>query len=128
MARKPGRNNSELIEEIARSRRRVARNLRTVREELDLPRKIRQSVRQRPVGWIIGAVAVGLVLTSLTSRKKKIYVNAKAGAKSKSTLLEAGFILGLLRITAGLLKPVIANLVTKKLGSYTGRERSAEKW
>ena len=128
MARKPGRNNSELIEEIARSRRRVARNLRSVRDELDLPRKIRQSVRRRPVGWIVGAVAIGLVLTSLTTRKKKIYVNAKTGTKSKSALLEAGFILGVLRITAGLLKPVIVNLVKKKLGSYTGSERSAEKW
>jgi len=98
-----------------------------VREELDLPRKIRRSVRREPVPWIVGAIAVGLLLTAVVTRKKKVYVDAKGGTKSKHALLEAGFILGALRIAAGLLKPVVVNFVEKKLGSYRSRGRPGPK-
>jgi hypothetical protein len=108
---------AELKEKAARSRELVRRGVIRVREELDFPRKVRRSIRRQPVGWIVGAIAVGLVLTALIGRRKKIYLDSKTGAKSKNTLLEAGFILGALRVAAGLLKPVIVNLVEKKLGS-----------
>jgi hypothetical protein len=108
---------AELKEKAARSRELVRRGVIRVREELDFPRKVRRSIRRQPAGWIVGAIAVGLVLTALIGRRKKIYLDSKTGAKSKNTLLEAGFILGALRVAAGLLKPVIVNLVEKKLGS-----------
>jgi hypothetical protein len=41
--------------------------------------------------------------------------------------LEAGFVLGALRIAAGLLKPVVMNFVEKKLGSYGSRARPGPK-
>ena len=90
-------------------------------EEVDLPRKIRRSIRQEPVPWIIGAIAVGLLITAVVTRKKKVYVDAKGAPKSKHALLEAGFVLGALRIAAGLLKPVVMNFVEKKLGSSRSR-------
>ena len=119
MAKKSGNNKSEaeLKEEIAQSREELALRLDRVREEVDLPRKIRRSVRREPVPWIVGAIAVGLLVTAIVTRKKKVYVDAK-GTKSKHALLEAGFVLGALRIAAGLLKPVVVNFVEKKLGSY----------
>jgi len=119
MAKKSGNNKSdaELKEQIARSREDLALRLDRVREEVDLPRKIRRSIRRQPVPWIVGAIAVGLLVTAIVTRKKKVYVDAK-GTKSKHALLEAGFVLGALRIAAGLLKPVVVNFVEKKLGSY----------
>jgi len=129
MAKKSGNNKSdaELREQIARSRDDLALRVNRVREEVDLPRKIRRSVRREPVPWIVGAIAVGLLLTAVVTRKKKVYVDAKGGTKSKHALLEAGFILGALRIAAGLLKPVVVNFVEKKLGSYRSRGRPEPK-
>ena len=129
MAKKSGNNKSdaELREQIARSRDDLALRVNRVREEVDLPRKIRRSVRREPVPWIVGAIAVGLLLTAVVTRKKKVYVDAKGGTKSKHALLEAGFVLGALRIAAGLLKPVVVNFVEKKLGSYRSRGRPGPK-
>ena len=75
----------------------------------------------------MGAIAVGLLVTAIVTRKKKVYVDAKGGTKSKHALLEAGFVLGALRIAAGLLKPVVVNFVEKKLGSYRSRGRPGPK-
>jgi hypothetical protein len=128
MAKKSGnKSNAELKLQIDRSREDLALRLERVREEADLPRKIRRSVRQEPVPWIIGAIAVGLLVTAVVTRKKKVYVDAKGAPKSRHALLEAGFVLGALRIAAGLLKPVVMNFVEKKLGSYTSRGRSGPK-
>ena len=129
MAKKSGNKQSdaELKEQIARSREDLACRLDRVREEVDLPRKIRRSVQREPVRWIVGAIAVGLLVTAVVTRKKKVYVDAKGGSKAKSTFLEAGFILGALRIAASLLKPVVMNFVEKKLGSYSSRWRSGRK-
>jgi hypothetical protein len=128
MAKKSGnKSDAELKQEVARSREDLALRLERVREEIDLPRKIRRSVRQEPVPWIIGAIALGLLVTAVVTRRKKVYVDAKGAPKSKHALLEAGFVLGALRIAAGLLKPVVMNFVQKKLGSYSSRGRSGPK-
>ena len=128
MAKKSGnKSDAELKSQIDRSREDLALRLERVREEADLPRKIRRSVRQEPVPWIIGAIAVGLLVTAVVSRKKKVYVDAKGGIKSKHALLEAGFVLGALRIAASLLKPVVMNFVEKKFGNHMGRGRSGPK-
>jgi len=68
-----------------------------------------------------------LLVTAVLTRKKKVIVDAKGGTKSKHPLLEAGFVLGALRIAASLLKPVVINLVEKKLRSYSGRGRFGPK-
>src|SRR5437762_11582690 len=129
MAKKSGTNKSEaeLKEEIAQSGEDLALMLDRVREEVDLPRKIRRSVRREPVPWIVGAIAVGLLVTAIVTRKKKVYVDAKGGTKSKHALLEAGIVLGALRIASGLLKPVLVHFVDKQLGSYSSRGRPGPK-
>jgi hypothetical protein len=128
MAKKSGgKSTKELREEIARSREDLERRIGRVREEADIPRKIRRSVRREPVPWIVGAIAVGLLLTAVVTRRRKVVVNAKGASKPKSTLLEAGFLLGALRIAATLFKPVLVNLVEKKLGRYAARGRSGQK-
>lgn len=128
MAKKSGNKSAqELKGEIARSREDLERRLTRVREEADIPRKIRRSVRRQPVPWIVGAIAVGLLVTAIATRRKKIIVDAKGRSKPKSTLLEAGFLLGALRVAATLLKPVIVNLVEKKFGDTLGRGRPGQK-
>jgi hypothetical protein len=128
MAKKSGnRSKAELTEEIARSREDLAHRLDRVRDEIDVPKKIRRSIRREPVPWIVGAIAVGLIVTAIVTRKKKVIVDATRAGKGKKRLLEAGFVLGALRIAAGLLKPVVMNFVEKKFGSSNSRERSGPK-
>lgn len=122
--RKPA---GELKQDIARSREDVERRLARVRDESDFPKKIRRSVQREPVPWIVGAIAVGLLVTAVVTRKKKIVVSGKPGAKPKGGLLEAGFVLGALRVAATLLKPVVIKLVEEKFGQFGTRARPGPK-
>jgi hypothetical protein len=128
MAKRSGSKSAkELKQEIARSREDVDRRLSRVRDEADIPRKIRRSVRREPVPWIVGAIAVGLLVTAVVTRKRKIYVTPKGTSKAKSSLLEAGFLLGVARILAGFAKPVVVSFLEKQLGSYSSRGRPDKK-
>ncbi|HEV2965280.1 MAG TPA: hypothetical protein VGW97_00100 [Chthoniobacterales bacterium] len=128
MAKKSGsKPTAELREEIERSREAVERRLIRVREEADLPRKIRRSVRREPVPWIVGAIAFALLVTAIVTRKRKVYVTPKGTGKAGSSLLEAGFLLGVTRIAANLIKPVVVSFIEKQLGSYASRGRSDKK-
>jgi hypothetical protein len=128
MARESGRNNSELKEEIARSRARVTRDLRGLRDELDFPKRIRRSFRRQPVPWIVVTAVAGVFLVLSFTRKKKVYVDAVKASKSGKKLLEVGFVLGALRIAATLLKPVILKFVERKMHGYASGARPAKKW
>jgi hypothetical protein len=73
--------------------------------------------------WIVAAVALGLALTAISTRKKKVYV----GARSKKQLLEAGFLLGALKIAATVFKPVLVPFLQQKVSEFSGRSRTASK-
>jgi len=129
MAKKSGNKQSkaELKQQIARSREDLALRVGRLREAVDIPRKIRRSVRREPVPWIVGAIVVGLLVTAIVTRRKKIIVDAARATKRKGTLLEAGFLLGALRVAATLLKPVVVKLVEEKFAHYSTRGRSGPK-
>jgi hypothetical protein len=128
MAKKPGsKSTADLREEIDRSRESLEHRLVRVREEADVPRKIRRSVQREPVPWIVGAVAFGLLVTAIVTRKKKVYVTPKGTGKAGTGLLEAGFLLGVTRIAANLIKPIVVSFIEKQLGSYASRARSDKK-
>jgi hypothetical protein len=129
MAEKSGRNKSidELIGEIARSREQVRRDLRGLHYELDFPAKLRRSFREQTVSWVTAAATVGALVILLPMRRKKIYVNKKSGTKVKNKLLETGFVLGALKIAAGLARPVIVELVKNRLFDFAGQSRRSKK-
>jgi hypothetical protein len=118
MAKGPRQNNSpeQLTAEIARTRDAVSRNLTGLRYELDFPRKIRRSLREETMLWVGAAVAVGVLIAIVPARTKKVYVSPKKkGEKSGKRLLEAGFVLGALKIAASLLRPVLVDFVRARL-------------
>ena len=128
MAKEFGRGKSPdtLKAQIAASRQDVARELRGVRYEVDIPMKIRRSLREHTGVWIGAAIAVG-VLVMMLPRKKEVHVDLASGLKGKpeKKFLEAGFLLGLLRLAAPLLKPMVANFITHKMrGGQFGRKRT----
>ena len=115
--------------ELVRSRERLGRDLQGLRYELDIPRKFRQSFRDQTVIWVAAAVAVGAIVVLLPrSRKKVVYIDSKSSAKPKTRLVEAGFLLGALRIAATLLRPVIADFIRQKMASAGGARRPGSKW
>ena len=117
----------ELREEIARSRERLTRDLRGLRYELDFPRKIRRSFQTQTVLWLAAAAAAGLLFTVLPRRKKKVYVDLKSGKKSTGRILEAGFLLGALKIAANVLKPVIVSFLKDKVSAFASGPRRSGK-
>jgi|SRR5215471_3076401 len=130
MAKKSGNKQSaaELKQQIARSREDIAYRLGRVREEADVAKKIRRSVKREPVPWIIGAIVIGLIVTGMVTRRKKVVVDvARKGTKTKSAFLETGFLLGALRLAATLMKPMIVKLIEEKFGHYSARGRSTPK-
>jgi hypothetical protein len=130
MAKEPRRKKSpnQLSAEIARTRDLVERDLRDLRSQLDIPRKIRRSFRRQTGVWIAAVAVVGVLIAIQSTRKKKVYVEKKGSHISKSTVLEAGFVLGALRIAATLFRPMIMKFVAKKVQGYAGRAHSAKKW
>ena len=127
MAEKSSGNKSidELRAEIADSRERVGRDLRGLQHELDFSAKFRRSFRKQTVSWITAAAAVGALIVLAPMRKKKIYVDAKSGRKSKEKLVETGFALGALKVAASLIRPAIMGLVKKRLTAVAGQARSS---
>ncbi len=128
MAKESGRKKSpdELRAEIDRSRELVERDLRVLRDELDIPRKIRRSFQRQTGVWITAIVVVGVLVAVQVTRTKKVYVETKHRGKpvAPTKLLEAGFALGLARIAASLLKPMILKFVAGKVRDYA----TTRKW
>jgi hypothetical protein len=132
MAKELGRKKSpnELRAQIDRSRELVEQDLRDLRDELDIPRKIRNSFRRQTGLWIAAVAVVGVLVAVQVTRKKKIYVQATGGvgnSKSQKKLLEAGFALGLVRLAVTLFRPMIVGFVTKKIGDYAGGASTKQK-
>jgi len=118
----------DLREEIARSRELVSRSLSGLRYELDFPRKIRRSFQTQTVLWLAAAAAAGLLFTVLPGRKKKkVYIDPKNARKSTGRFLEAGFLLGVLKIAANVLKPVMVSFLKKKVSAFANGSRRSGK-
>jgi hypothetical protein len=129
MAQEPGHNKSidDLIAEIASSRERVGRDLGGLHYELDFGAKLRRSFRKQTVSWLTAAVAVGALIAFAPMRRKKFYVDAKSGRKTKKRLVETGFALGALKIAASFVRPVVVELLRNRLIGSGGDGRSSSK-
>lgn len=121
MAKEPGQEKSlhQLRQEIAHSRDRLARDLGGLRYELDFPLKFRKSFQRQTVVWITAAVVIGVVFAVMPARTKKVRVRAKENRSDpKEEILGAGLAIGAMKLAATLLKPVIMNLISKKVSGY----------
>src|ERR1700757_4256212 len=125
MAEKSGRNKSidELTAEIAQSRERVTRDVRGLRYEVDFAAKFRRSFREQTISWLTTAAAVGALVALAPMRKKKIYVDAKSGRKSKKKLVETGFALAVLKIAANMIRPAVVEFLKNRLTDFGSQPR-----
>ncbi|MEY2481095.1 MAG: hypothetical protein QOI04_2022 [Verrucomicrobiota bacterium] len=135
MAKESGKSKEQLRDDIDLSRERVARELDGLRYELDFPRKIRKSFQSQTAIWLGAAVALGLVLTFLPRRAKKIYVDPRisvraglAGGSGKKKILESAFALALLKIGVSFLRPMLTKFIAGKMQRFAARERAPHRW
>ena len=128
MAQEPRKPREQIKREIELSRDRLERELEGLRYELDIPRRIRKSLQSQTAIWIGAAALIGVALTFLPSRKKEVYIDAKSGRPPKKhNLLEAGFLLGALKITATLLKPMLTKFIAGKMRDFAASDRGPHK-
>jgi hypothetical protein len=124
MAENRNKSTDELRADVARSRERVGRDLRGLRYELNFPAKLRRSFHEHTASWLAAAAAVGMLIVLLPMRKKKIYIGAESGRKTKKKLAETGFALGALNIGASLIRPAIVEFVKNRLTGTAGGPRT----
>ena len=79
----PSRSTDELTAKIARSRERVQRDLSGLQYELNFSAKLRRSYLHYTTYWLSGAAVVGVLMTLLPMREKKIYTRVQNEWKKK---------------------------------------------
>ncbi len=106
-----------LVAELDRSRAAISRDYHGVRYELDFSRKVKESIRANTLTWVGGAVAVGLVVTSLLRSRPASKPKRKSGKDAAyQPPVMAGkysWIWPVSRTLLGLFKPVLIALATK---------------
>ena len=102
-----------IIAELARRRVELSEQSLLVRRDLDVGRRMSDSVRRHSWVWMSGAAIFGWLLSRLPARKKKIYVQAANSEKSKSR--HQGFVAQIWRGMWSIAKPVIVAYVTKRI-------------
>ena len=132
MAKEPeqARSLHQLRQEVAHSRDRLARDLGGLRYELDFPLKFRKSFQRQTVLWISAAVVIGVIFAVMPARTKKVEVKAKGndGKETKKGILGAGLAVGALRLAATLLKPAVAQFISRKVSGYAANAGASRKW
>ena len=118
--------NNELTAEIARSRLRIASELRGLRYELDFPAKFRRSFRKQTGSWISAAAAVGAVIALAPMRKKKVYVDARSRRKGDKKLMQTGLAMAALKLVGTLARPVVMEFVKNRF-FYSGAPSRSRK-
>lgn len=131
MAEKSGSEKDPVVlrNKIARSRELVVRDVAGLGYELNFPLKVRKAFQRNTVLWIGSAVALGLLVSLLRARTKKVYVT-RSGKKTRapgSALVESGLLVGALKLGATLLQPVVTSYIKERLKG-TGNKSQPRRW
>lgn len=113
MAR-PDENRRRLVDQLARSRQRLADHSLTVRSKLNVQRQLTETFHRYSWGWMSLAAILGWILSRLPARKKKIYI--PAGNTRAATKLTGGLDLGLKIWGAfwSVARPILTAYLTRK--------------
>ncbi len=66
------------------ARSRLEQDMRSLKQRLDVPARLRGSLKSHPSGWLLGSLATGFVASILIRRKP---ASAVVGKKNRSLLL-----------------------------------------
>jgi hypothetical protein len=107
----------ELAADLERARGRLARNFGVLRHDLDVGTHLKESFHQNKAAYISGATFLGLLLSWLPARRKKVYVARKAKEGIKE-VEKAGIWLVLLQFVFNAVRPMLTSLISKQLTDF----------
>jgi hypothetical protein len=70
----PVEDKGSLTDRLDDDRQKMAVQLSKLKEDYNVPRRLRRLVRKYPWSWIMGAVLVGFSFSRLPARRKKVYL------------------------------------------------------
>lgn len=117
---------AQLIAEMARLRELFSRNLGKIRDDLNVPRKVKHSFNNHKTAWIGGAAVFGWVLSRLPGRKKRTQPEEKSGHKLKEAA-NAGLLFGVAKLLFTAARPAMTALATRKLADFATRQPAARR-
>jgi hypothetical protein len=107
---------AELVMQGEVSRLKLSEAHAQLKRTLDLPGRVKSSVKDEPAKWLGGSLVAGLAASFLfRSRKKKLSAHLKAVKKERS------FFFGLITLLFTLSKPVAKIYASKILKDYLTR-------
>ena len=97
----PTGDKGSLTQKLDEDRRKMAIEVSDLKEEYNIARWLRASVREYPWGWIMGAVLTGVLVSRLPARKKEVYlwadpVKRKQGRKIPVWTLKLPILTGII--------------------------------
>ena len=113
----------KLIAEVALSRNAIVRDVATVRAEVDVAERLRQSVKSRPFAWLGSAAALGYMLAG-PKRRTKVVVKPGRDTKSpaKPEIREqrnlVGTAFGLIKLLVPLVRPALSAYAARRIGDF----------
>ena len=124
---------AELITELDRARVRSSANARALRGDLEVGQMLRHGFRRNRTAWLGSAALIGLVLSKIPPRTKKVRVKVRAWPWNKEkeqmkTAGKAGLLFAVLKLALDLAKPSMVAWVTSKIsgaGAGAGAGRKA---
>src|SRR5579862_9834591 len=97
---------AELIAQLDNARGQFARSMVDLRRDANIGAHLKHSFTEHKAAWIGSAGIAGWVLSRLPARKKKVIVHRNGGEKVKEAV-EAGLVLGILKMLFQLFRPLI---------------------
>jgi hypothetical protein len=103
----------QIAAELARVRGELSDQSLLVRRDLDVGRRMSESLREHSWEWMSVAAIFGWLLSRLPARKKKIYVHATNSDKRASN--HEGFVVQVWKGIWSIAKPLVVAYLTKKI-------------
>jgi hypothetical protein len=99
--------------ELARIRVQLSDESLLLRRDLDVGRRMSESVREHSWGWMSLAAIFGWLLSRLPARKKKVYIHTTD--PSKRVTYREGFMTQVWKGVWSITKPLVMAYLTKKI-------------
>lgn len=106
---------AELVAQLARARASLDRSAAHVRDAVDIPRRIRRNVGQNLFVWLGGAALIGVVISKLPRRTKKVYVDADGKRIASSGVAKTGLLLAAAKVAFDFARPTLMKMAAERL-------------
>jgi len=112
----------EILREVRASRAAIARDVASLREAVDVPRRVKRSIRERPLTWLGCATGAGFLVSAIRPRRQRL---SRAEKKQERTAAKAvtvfGGILAILKLLIPIAKPVITAFAARRFAEIAAK-------